>query len=417
MTGNGANALGIYISFPFCRSKCTYCNFASGVYPAADHIPYVERLIEDLSGAKAWAKRVRVELPRRVDTVYLGGGTPSLLEPDLLMRLLAAMRAEFDLDADAEITMECAPGQLADATLEAIVAAGANRVSLGVQSFVDSEAHASGRLHNRTIVEADLRRLRSAGIANLNVDLIAGLAGQTLASWEESLKALADSNVPHASVYMLEVDEDSRLGRELLNRGARYRADLVPCDDTIARMYERAIERLAAAGHNQYEISNFARPGFESRHNLRYWQRRPYLGVGLDASSMLRTASLHQAGHPASGGGPHDVLRATTPDDLKAYLAGPIAPETTWLSPERQHEEAWFLGLRMNEGVDVEALKHEFGSEMVAPATETVERLVGDGLLVADGARVRLTARGRLLSNEVFQEFLEPVAATTAVDR
>jgi oxygen-independent coproporphyrinogen-3 oxidase len=417
MTGNRANALGIYVSIPFCRSKCTYCNFASGVYPAADHVPYVERLIEDLSGAKAWAKRVRVELPRRVDTVYLGGGTPSLLEPDLLMRLLAAMRAEFDLDADAEITMECAPGQLADATLEAIVAAGANRVSLGVQSFVDSEAHASGRLHNRTIVEADLRRLRSAGIANLNVDLIAGLAGQTLASWEESLKALADSNVPHASVYMLEVDEDSRLGRELLNRGARYRADLVPCDDTIARMYERAIERLAAAGHNQYEISNFARPGFESRHNLRYWQRRPYLGVGLDASSMLRTVSLHQAGHPASGGGPHDVLRATTPDDLKAYLAGPIAPETTWLSPERQHEEAWFLGLRMNEGVDVEALKHEFGSEMVAPATETVERLVGDGLLVADGARVRLTARGRLLSNEVFQEFLEPVAATTAVDR
>jgi oxygen-independent coproporphyrinogen-3 oxidase len=417
MTGNRANALGIYVSIPFCRSKCTYCNFASGVYPAADHVPYVERLIEDLSGAKAWAKRVRVELPRRVDTVYLGGGTPSLLEPDLLMRLLAAMRAEFDLDADAEITMECAPGQLADATLEAIVAAGANRVSLGVQSFVDSEAHASGRLHNRTIVEADLRRLRSAGIANLNVDLIAGLAGQTLASWEESLKALADSNVPHASVYMLEVDEDSRLGRELLNRGARNSADLVPCDDTIARMYERAIERLAAAGHNQYEISNFARPGFESRHNLRYWQRRPYLGVGLDASSMLRTVSLHQAGHPASGGGPHDVLRATTPDDLKAYLAGPIAPETTWLSPERQHEEAWFLGLRMNEGVDVEALKHEFGSEMVAPATETVERLVGDGLLVADGARVRLTARGRLLSNEVFQEFLEPVAATTAVDR
>jgi oxygen-independent coproporphyrinogen-3 oxidase len=286
MTGNGANALGIYISFPFCRSKCTYCNFASGVYPSADHVPYVDRLIEDLASAQEWAAAMGAELPRRVDTVYLGGGTPSLLDPNLLALLFAAVRAEFDLDAGAEVTMECAPGQLADATLAAIVAAGVNRVSLGVQSFVDSETRASGRLHDCATVETDLRRLRAAGIANLNVDLIAGLAGQTPDSWKESLNALVDSSVPHASVYMLEVDEDSRLGREVLKRGARYRADLVPSDDTIARMYELAIERLEQAGLSQYEISNFARPGFESRHNLRYWQRRPYLGVGLDASSM-----------------------------------------------------------------------------------------------------------------------------------
>ncbi len=446
MTGNGANALGIYISIPFCRSKCTYCNFASGVYPAADHEPYVDRLIEDLSGAKAWAKRVRAELPQRVDTVYLGGGTPSLLEPDLLTRLFVAMRAEFDLDADAEITMECAPGQLADATLDAIVASGVNRASLGVQSFVDSEAHASGRLHNRTKVEQDLQRLRAAGIANLNVDLIAGLAVQTFASWHESLKALVDAGVPHASVYMLEVDEDSRLGREVLKRGARYRADLVPCDDAIARMYESAIERLEEAGLMQYEISNFARPGFESRHNLRYWQRRPYLGVGLDASSMLRASaesreaalvSEHDVpGSPATGlrrrGGlsraansansmgalaPARVLRSTTTDDLKEYLAGPTTPETVWLPPARQHEEAWFLGLRRNDGVNVEALRQEFGPELVAPSVEAVESLVEDGLLVADGARVCLTARGRLLSNEVFQEFLEPAAETIGCDR
>jgi oxygen-independent coproporphyrinogen-3 oxidase len=416
MTGNGANALGIYISFPFCRSKCTYCNFASGVYPAADHSRYVDRLIEDLSGAKAWAKRVRVELPRRVDTVYLGGGTPSLLEPNLLARLFAAMRAEFDLDTGAEITVECAPGQLADATLDAIVAAGVNRVSLGVQSFVDSEARASGRLHSRAIVEADLQRLRSAGIANLNVDLIAGLAGQTLASWQESLSALINAGVPHASVYMLEVDEDSRLGREVLKRGARYRADLVPSDDTIARMYELAIEHLEQARLSQYEISNFARPGFESTHNLRYWLRRPYLGVGLDASSMaLETAAIRSGARGQEE--PPDVFRSTTTDNLKQYLAGPTAPETVWLSPARQHEEAWFLGLRMNEGVSVDALKQEFGPELVAPAMEIVERLVNDGLLIAGGARVRLTARGRLLSNEVFQEFLEPAAATTACDR
>jgi oxygen-independent coproporphyrinogen-3 oxidase len=431
MTGNGANALGIYISFPFCRSKCTYCNFASGVYPAADHVPYVARLIDDLDGVKAWAATMGAELPQRVDTVYLGGGTPSLLEPNLLERLFNSIRTEFDLDADAEITVECAPGQMADATLAALVAAGVNRVSLGVQSFVDSEARASGRLHDRAAVDADLRRLRSAGIANLNLDLIAGLAGQTLASWEESLAALVDSGVPHASVYMLEVDEDSRLGREVLKRGARYRADLVPSDDTIARMYEFAIERLEQAGLGQYEISNFARPGFESRHNLRYWQRRPYLGVGLDASSMLRASveslesglvpghDFSRAANNANSMGalaPAQVLRSTTTDDLKAYLAGSTAPENTWLSPARQHEEAWFLGLRMNEGVDIDALPQEFGPELVEPTMQTVQQLVDDGLLVAVGAHVRLTARGRLLSNDVFQEFLEPAAATTACD-
>ena len=164
MTGNGANALGIYISFPFCRSKCTYCNFASGVYPAADHPRYVDRLIEDLVGARAWAAAMGAELPRRVDSVYLGGGTPSLLEPNLLARLFAAMRAEFDLDADAEITLESAPGQLAEATLDAIVAAGVNRVSLGVQSFVDSEARASGRLHDRAQARrADAAQRPAAG--------------------------------------------------------------------------------------------------------------------------------------------------------------------------------------------------------------------------------------------------------------
>ncbi len=417
MTDNGGIALGIYVSVPFCRSKCTYCNFASGVYPAADHVRYVERVIEDLAGARTWAAGLGVELPRRVDTVYLGGGTPTLLAPELLARLFAAMRAEFDVDADAEITIECAPGQLAGAMPEAMAAAGVNRVSLGVQSFVDSEAHASGRLHSRVVVEADISRLRAAGITNLNVDLIAGLAGQTFASWQESLEALVVSGVPHASVYMLEVDEDSRLGREVLKGGSRYHAGLVPGDDAIARMYERAIERLGEAGQRQYEISNFARPGFESRHNLRYWQRRPYLGVGLDASSMLRCdptlaakSETRQGWGTPRRSGTDDVLRATTTDDLKEYLAVPQTIETAWLAPARQQEEAWFLGLRMNAGVDVTTLRREFGREMVEPGMQTVERLVDDGLLTFGGERVRLTARGRLISNEVFQEFLEPQA-------
>ena len=398
MAADGDNRLGLYLSVPFCRSKCTYCNFASGVYPAGEHARYVMRLIEDLSVAGDWASCMGVDLPQRVDTIYLGGGTPSLLAPNLLAQLFAAIRTEFEVESDAEITVECAPGQLADSTLEALAAAGVNRVSLGVQSFVDSESRGSGRLHSREMVEADLRRLRAAGIANLNVDLIAGLAGQTASSWEESLHALLESGVRHASVYMLEVDEDSRLGRELLAGGARYHAGLVPSDDAIAAMYLRAIERLGEAGLGQYEISNFSRAGSESRHNLRYWQRRPYLGVGLDASSMLKESGDSNE---------HYILRSATTADLKAYLDASNPPETAWLSPARQHEEAWFLGLRLNAGVNLAALQREFGDAMVEPALETVTRLADEGLLISDGETVRLTGRGRLLSNEVFQQFLQ----------
>jgi oxygen-independent coproporphyrinogen-3 oxidase len=399
MNGLANRALGIYVSIPFCRSKCTYCNFASGVYPAGEHGRYVDRLIADLRGAGPWAAGAGVNLPRRVDTVYLGGGTPSLLEPELLTTLFSALRAEFNVDPDAEITMECAPGQLADATLEAMVACGVSRVSLGVQSFVDREAQVSGRLHNRMVVESDLRRLRVAGITNLNLDLIAGLGGQTPASWEQSLDALLAAEPPHASVYMLEVDEDSRLGREMLSGGGRYYAQLVPTDDAIARMYQRAIERLQEAGLAQYEISNFSAPRFHSRHNLRYWRRCPYLGVGLDASSALYASDCADDGAPS-------VLRAKTTDELYEYLAGPKIEEASWLSHAQQFEEAWFLGLRLNAGVSLAALEQEFGAELLDPALRVVARLADEALVTSSGGRVTLTPRGRLLSNDVFQEFL-----------
>ncbi len=253
------DSLGVYISIPFCRSKCTYCNFASGVYPAAEHGRYVHRILEDLAQASAWAERHHVELPRTVDTVYFGGGTPSLLAPELIKELFAGLRGEFDLQPDSEITVECAPGQIADDTLAALAYFGVNRVSLGVQSFIDREAHASGRLHSRAAIEQDLRRLRDVGITNLSIDLIAGLPGQTFSSWNESLAALIDSGVPHASLYMLEVDEDSRLGREMLAGGARYSAGLVPHEDAIAEMFRIGLDSLANAGLMQYEISNFAR--------------------------------------------------------------------------------------------------------------------------------------------------------------
>jgi oxygen-independent coproporphyrinogen III oxidase len=392
--------LGLYISFPFCRSKCTYCNFASGVYPAKDHERYVARVLEDLRAVPTWAAQMGLHLPRRIDSVYFGGGTPSLLGPALLRQLFATTRAEFALDPGAEITIECAPGQIANDTLQALVECGVNRISLGVQSFIDREAQVSGRLHSRDLVLEDLRRLRAAGISNINLDLIAGLAGQTHASWDESLSVLIDSGVSHASIYMLEVDEDSRLGREMISGGSRYFSGLVPTDDAIADMYLHAIDRLASAGLHQYEISNFARRGHQSRHNLRYWQRRPYLGLGLDASSMLYALA------DDSDTTPPYVLRSSVTDDLSAFLTGPSSVETAWLSPARQLEEAWFLGLRMNSGVKLSALRREFGREAIASALPTIARLVEEGLLTFESKTVRLTAQGRLLSNEVFQQFL-----------
>lgn len=355
--------------------------------------------------ARNWSENLGADLPRQIDTIYLGGGTPSLLEPEFIDQLFSAIRLEFSVDADAEITVECAPGQLSNEALTAFVRNGVNRISFGVQSFIDREASQTGRLHTRAIVVDDIARVRAAGIDNINLDLIAGLPGQTFASWQESVSTLIATRVPHASVYMLEVDDESRLGRELLSGGARYHADVVPNDDTIARMYEYAIEELGSAGLAQYEISNFGRPGCESRHNLRYWQRRPYLGLGLDASSMLLGS-----GSPTRPEEPAYILRFTTTDDLNAYLEASRPSETAWLSPDRQHEEAWFLGLRLNQGVSVSALKGEFGNRRVAHALQTVDQLAARGLLFVSEDRVCLTSQGRLLSNDVFQEFLETSA-------
>ena len=394
MAASDHNALGLYFSIPFCRAKCTYCNFASGVYPASDHARYIQRLIGNLEASPTWANSMQLELPRTVGTIYFGGGTPVLLAPELFTQIFAAIRANFTLTKDAEITVECAPGQLPDATLEAIAAAGVNRVSLGVQSFIDREAQLSGRFHTRAVVLEDLRRLRAAGIHNLNIDLLAGLAEQTLSSWRESLSVLLETNVPHASVYMLEIDEDSRLGRELISGGGRYSAGLVPNDDTIAQMYEEALSTFSAADLKQYEISNFSRPGAESKHNLRYWQRRPYLGLGLDASSMLLANDS-------------SVLRTTTTDDLAAYLSSSeTVSETAWLGPTQQLEEAWFLGLRRNAGVSIADLREEFGARAIKPSIAAAHRLTEDGLLTIQHETVRLTDRGRLISNDVFQEFL-----------
>jgi len=295
---------GVYISYPFCAQKCTYCNFASGVFSAAQMGKYVERLCSDIASCRAVAAEHQAAVPDAVDSVYLGGGTPSLLPPEELTRLFTTVAREFNVAPGVEITVECAPGTLTEPVIDSLVSCGVNRVSLGVQSFMDKEAASVARLHTRERTLSDIEHLRRAGLSNINVDLIAGLPHQTRESWNESLEQAIATDVPHMSVYMLEVDEDSRLGRELMAGGTRYHAHFVPDDDATAEFYEMACSKLSAHGIAQYEISNFARPGDESRHNLKYWTRQPYVGFGVDAHSMLpRPIWTAAAGPPGCGEG------------------------------------------------------------------------------------------------------------------
>lgn len=386
--------LGLYISVPFCRSKCSYCNFASGVFSRERFEQYVERVSADLDGAAALAERAGGRCERAADSLYLGGGTPTALAPEQLARLFDAVRRNFTLSLDAEITVECAPASLTPAMLETLVRCGVNRVSLGVQSFVDPEAAAVGRLHTRTQVLDDVARLRAAGISNLNIDLIAGLPHQSAESWAYSVGEAIARGAPHVSVYMLEVDEDSRLGREVIAGGTRYHAHFVPDDDATADLSLRAGEQLEAAGIAQYEISNFARPGAESRHNLKYWTRQPYLGFGVDAHSMLPALDLEL-----------DAVRFATPDSLDDYLAGkPVA--VTAVTSQAALEETFFLGLRLTRGLDLEDVAARFGWPAVQSVRSAIAQALDSGLLGQQGSRIRLTPRGRLLSNEVFAAFL-----------
>jgi oxygen-independent coproporphyrinogen-3 oxidase len=395
--------LGLYISVPFCRSKCTYCNFASGVFSAAQMGRYVERLIEDMRGIRAYAAKIGAVVPEPVDSIYLGGGTPSLLPAEELKKLFFAIRQEFKVLPKAEITVECAPGTLTDEVIQALATRGVNRVSLGVQSFVDKEAASVARLHTREKTLSDIERLRKAGISNINVDLIAGLPHQTRESWQYSLDQAIASGVPHVSVYMLEVDEDSRLGRELIAGGTKYHAHFVPDDDLTAEFYETAIERLHAAGIEQYEISNFAHPCFESQHNLKYWTRQPYLGFGVDAHSMLPAGETLREQDV-------DALRLATTDNYDRFFNS-AELQGSPVDRDQALEESFFLELRLNRGVDLERLREQFGGR-THPFTPIIAELIEEGLLQQEGGRLLLTQRGRLLSNEVFQRFLaEPLTS------
>jgi oxygen-independent coproporphyrinogen-3 oxidase len=361
---------GVYLSFPFCAQKCSFCNFASGVFPRELEQDYIAALLDQIRAFRwEW----------KPETLYIGGGTPSRLAPGDLRAILDAVPGR----PWREATIEAAPGSLTADGVRAWAEAGIDRVSLGVQSFVRAELARTGRRHSAETVAADIEMLCAHGITNINIDLIAGLPGQTPASWQTSLDWIERLAPPHVSVYLFEIDEDSRLGLEVLNHGDRYGAGKVPPEDTMAELYDTAVERLRTVGIERYEISNFARRGMESIHNLKYWLLEPYIGFGADAHSFDRGRRWGNVESAA--------------EYVARWRAG--KPVRITEEPASAQEEKFFVGLRLMRGVRPDAADWDRWGR-------SIERLLSTGLLEREGDRLRLTARGVLVSNEVFQEFV-----------
>jgi oxygen-independent coproporphyrinogen-3 oxidase len=401
--------LGIYVQVPFCQTKCTYCNFHTGVVASSRFAPYVEAVCWEIrkhwellkAAGVDWDGRLgrsgAVPLRRNgeisgedmvVDTVYIGGGTPSLLDSANLQNILDAIRSTLTAEL-AEVTLEADPETIEAEKAVAWVRAGINRVSFGLQSFSDKELVAAGRMHRRADIYRAVPILREAGIRNISFDLIAGLPHQTKESWRQSLEELAVLAPEHVSVYLLEIDEGSRLGKELLHGGGRYSAGAVPSEDEMADFYEMAQGVLRAAGYHHYEISNWAKPGFESRHNLKYWRREPYLGFGAGAHSFSGTERWANA-HDAAG-----YVTAVQGGRL------PVEQHET-LTAESALEEELFLGLRQLDGIDVGRIEREYGTTLAGK----LDPLALAGLVERDGDMVRLAPEKLSVSNEVFVELL-----------
>jgi len=382
-------SLGIYIQVPFCQTKCTYCNFHTGVVSSARFAPYAKAVETEIREHRSRLSSAGVALPDSlaaltVDTVYFGGGTPSLLDPTHLQGMLDAVRETFP-SKFREVTLEADPETVVTEKAEAWAEAGINRVSFGVQSFSDAELKAAGRVHRRADIYLAVPILRAAGICNISFDLIAGLPHQSSDSWRNSLEELIQIAPQHVSIYLLEVDEGSRLGNELLRGGTKYFASAVPSDDDMADSYDSARQVLSAAGYEHYEISNFAKPGFASEHNRKYWRREPYLGFGAGAhsfSSLQRWANAH---------------------DSAAYVqsiaAGKVLIEQLeTISSSQALEEELFLGLRQLAGVDLDRLQESYQVSLKDRFTS----LESAGLIECSGSVVRLVPAHLSISNEVF---------------
>jgi putative oxygen-independent coproporphyrinogen III oxidase len=400
--------VGVYVQVPFCQTKCTYCNFHTGVVSSSRFAPYIDAVCREIREHQEIYRRAGIGLESGAvsgdraeilaDTIYIGGGTPSLLDAQHLQRLLDEIRERFGAALD-EVTLEADPETVEAEKAAAWVTSGINRVSFGVQSFEDKELVAAGRIHRRADIYRAAKLLREAGIANISFDLIAGLPHQTKESWQMSLRELVGLEPEHVSVYLLEVDEGSRLGKELMDGGQRYSAEAAPSDDEMAEFYEEAQRVLGEAGYHHYEISNWGKPGFESKHNLKYWRRDPYLGFGAGAHSFSgkqRWANVHDAAEYVAA-----IENADSPLKM-AGKSGAIEQLET-VDAGQALEEELFLGLRQLDGIDVGRIEREYGVNLEGK----LGKLETAGLVERCGEVVRLAERKLSVSNEVFVELMK----------
>ncbi|MBI1746020.1 MAG: radical SAM family heme chaperone HemW [Acidobacteria bacterium] len=373
---------GIYIHIPFCKTKCSYCNFSFVInYPKTLPERYTSALIREIASCS--------DPPlETVDTIYLGGGTPSNVTAEIIDRILSACRAQFQIAEDSEITIEINPDTITPEKARQYRKLGVNRASLGAQSFNDAELRAVGRSHRANHILQAFEILRAEDFGNISLDLIIGLPRQTQDSWLNSLLQLRKLHPEHVSLYMLDLDRETRLGKDF-DRGRTQ----LPDDELTSACFIDAISQLASDHYDHYEISNLALAGWESRHNLKYWMDAPYYGFGASSHSYV------------------DGLRFKVEPDPERYieqinLTGSAVVERTALSRERMRNEAFYLRLRRTEGVDLEAFDRIYHGSITDAHAEAIVRLTDAGLLIKEGGRLRLTPRGILLSNEVFQEFL-----------
>ena len=372
--------VALYIHFPFCHRRCSYCSFVSYQGRESDIPEYVKALKKEL---------VLRAAGQRVSSIYFGGGTPSLLSPEQIHELLSVIPSHCTVDEASEVTLEANPGTVDEPHLADIMKLGINRLSLGVQSLDDGELALLGRIHTAAEAGDAVRLARNAGFTNLSLDLIYGLPGQTLSSWHRTLDELIGLSPEHISLYPLTLEADAPM------RLAIQRAEVPPIDpDLTADQYELAQDTLAAHGYHHYEISNWAKGGYECRHNLVYWHNLPYLGIGVAAHSYI------------------DGHRLANTTNLDAYLhafSSNLPP--AWeldeeIGPELQLSETVILGLRLSEGVCLEGIRSRFGIDLLKHYSQQVDETAALGLLEYSGQRIRLTRRGRLLGNEVFWRFL-----------
>jgi oxygen-independent coproporphyrinogen-3 oxidase len=374
--------VGIYLHVPFCAAICNYCNFNRGLHEAGLRRRYVDALVADI--------RRSADSSTRADTIFFGGGTPSLLDPAEAGRIIDACRDSFDLAPDAEITLEANPESSTPAALEGFRAAGVNRLSFGVQSFRDEELRRLGRLHSSETARAAVSSARAAGFDNLSLDLMMWLPGQRPADWLASVEALIELQPDHASLYLLEIYPNAPLRDEMARAGWSQAPD-----DDAAEMYVAGLGRLDRAGFEQYEISNVARPAARrSRHNLKYWQEGEWLGFGPGA-------------HATFGGERWRTVSSTT-DYIDGVTAGAdVKLDRRRLSEQERVEEALFMGLRLTEGLDLAAVSRDHGIDIWARYGQDLSPYVAAGLLVHEpGRRLALTRSGMLLANDVMAVFI-----------